>query len=197
MPDEAFQVGAVDGRVGEAAGVRVVAVGVIAAAAHLDQGAAAALGAEAVAAAAAGGHAGVRQGVVEGVVEDVEAGGGGALVGGFERVDLFDGAVGVDDQGDDRGEPDRFAGAGATQEEAEDLGEDPYPGAGAAVPPQVEDRAQPVAVRGAAGRSEGGGPGAPPSGSGEGWSSWRAGGGSRPSGGPGRAASRGRRRGRR
>ncbi|BCK68614.1 hypothetical protein Srufu_025670 [Streptomyces libani subsp. rufus] len=121
-------------------------------------------------------------------MEDVEAGGSGALVGGFERVDLFDGAVGVDDQGDDRGEPDRLAGAGAAQEEAEDFGEDPYAGAGAAVPPQVEGGAQPVAVRGAAGRAEGAGGGLVQLACGRRKSTI---------GGPGRAASRRPRRGRR
>ena len=64
MADQVGQVGAVDGGVAEAGGGQV-AVGVVAAAAHLDQGAGPAFGAEGCEARLAGGDAGVGEHLVE------------------------------------------------------------------------------------------------------------------------------------
>lgn len=155
MADQAFEVGAVDGGVAEAV-VCAIAVCVVAAAAHGQQRAGAAGGGERVGPRLAGGHAGVAQRVVEGVVEDVEAGGGGAVVRGLERVDLFDGPVRLDDHRVERVEAEGLCCGGQSEEQRDALLEQPDVGLPpGGPPPAVEDGAQPVAVRGGAARSGG------------------------------------------
>lgn len=91
-PDQGGQVGAVDRRVVEAAAgaaVGAVAVGVEPAAARAYDRAATAGLADSGQTELPRPDAGVGRDLVEGVAEDVEPGGGGALVGALERVDLF------------------------------------------------------------------------------------------------------------
>ena len=134
-----------------------VAVGVVAAAADGQQRAGPAGRGERAGTCLTGGDAGVAQGVVEAVAEDVESGGGGRVVGGLQGVDLFDRAVGLDDDGVDRVEAQRFGGGGQAEQQGEALLEEPDPGLPpAGRPPAVEDGAQPVAVRGRARRSRSG-----------------------------------------
>ncbi len=87
------------------------------------------------------------QGVVEGVVEDVAPGGGRSGVGGLQGVDLLDGAVGVDDDGDDGRVAHRLGAGRHPEEQGDDLVEQPYGhGPFTGVEPEVEEADEPVAV---------------------------------------------------
>ena len=95
MRDEPQQVGAVDGGITEAFSAPVP-VRVKAAAADLHHLAGPALLGQGVDADLPGDRRGMVQRVVEAAGGDVQAGVGGAGIGGAERVELLDGAIGVD-----------------------------------------------------------------------------------------------------
>ncbi len=128
MPDQDLEVGAVHRRLPEAfAGA--VAVRVVPAPAHLHQLTGTASGGEGVAPELAGGEPGVVEELVEAVGGEGHPGGGGALVRGFQRIGLFDGAVGLDHGGGGGLEPEGLGGGGQAEQQGDDLLEEPDPGA--------------------------------------------------------------------
>jgi hypothetical protein len=150
MSDEHLHVGAVDRRVAEPVAGQI-AMRVEPGTADLVDGTRGALAAEGGGTDLLRRYARVQQGPVERVGHHVQPGLAGALVGALERVDLFDRTVGLDHGDRDRTEPDVLGPARTAQHQAHDLLEQPYPGL---LPrravPAVEDRHEPVAVRGAA-----------------------------------------------
>ncbi|ESU47478.1 hypothetical protein P376_4544 [Streptomyces sp. HCCB10043] len=95
-----------------------------------------------------GPDAGVGGDLVEGVAEDVEPGGGGALVGALERVDLFQRPVGLDDDEVGGGEAQGLGEAGAAAQAGEHRGEHPDGHGAARFRPAVEHGQEPCGVRG-------------------------------------------------
>lgn len=154
-PDQGGQVGAVDRRVVEAAAGDAVGAAVGAVAVGVEPAAARAHDRAPTAGLADSGQtelprpdAGVGRDLVEGVVEDVEPGGGGALVGALERVDLFQLPVGLDDDEVGGGQAEGLGEAGAAVQAGEHGGEHPDGHGAALLRPAVEDRQEPVGVRG-------------------------------------------------
>jgi len=94
--DEPQEIGAIDGRVAEAFTL-AVPMRVETAAADLHHLAVPALRAQRGGADLPGHRGGMVKRVIEAVRCDVQAGVGGAWVGGTERVELFDRSIGIDD----------------------------------------------------------------------------------------------------
>lgn len=144
-PDQRLQVGAVDGGVVEVVR-RAVAVRVEPAPARPYDGAAAARLADACQAELPRLDAGVGGDVVEGVREHVEPGGGGALVGALEGVDLLQLTVRLDDHEIRGGEAEGLGEAGAAAQRGEHRGEQAHRHRAALLLPAVEDREEPLGV---------------------------------------------------
>ena len=146
VADEPQQVVAVHGGVAEARSL-AVPVRVQAAAADLQHRAVQALRGQGGGADLPGDRSGVVQRAVEAAREDMKTGVGGAGIRGTERVELFDGAIGID-YGERAGHQSQpLNPAGLAEDELDELTEqaDPRFLARRGVPP-VEDADQPVSV---------------------------------------------------
>ena len=155
MSDQLEQVSAVHRRIGEP-GRRPVAVGVQAPAASADDRAFLAGQAEPSQSLLARDDAGVLPDHVESVAEDVQAGGGCAVEGGLEGIDLFVGAVGLDDHETRRREPERLSEILPAAQRGQDRLERPDTCGAAIGDPPVEYGDQPVGVLAVRGRTASG-----------------------------------------